>query len=758
MSYPLFKDNNRISFQLAFGLGLTSMTAQIVLLRELVTVFYGNETAYAIILASWLFWVAAGSRTAGWLPARIKNSPAVLIAALWLTFLVLPATIFFIRSVKTILDLQTGEMIGAVPMFLSSFVVLAPFTFLMGGVFTLICHYREVTTGNPDPGKIYLWESVGASVGGLAFSLVLIHWVSAAQTVFLLGAGNVAATLFLLKKKKMMRILAVVVFAATALAFALKIIDRFDGWTRRIQWRGLEVVDTTDSVYGNLTMTKLGSEYSLFENGLLSYTTRDALSSEENVHFPLLAHPDPRRVLLVGNGVGGELAEILKYPALRVDYVELDPKAIDIAKINLPGEIMGPLHDPRVAVMYTDGRLFIKTTSRRYDVVIINLSDPYTALINRYYTLEFFRELRGVLNPGGIISVSVSSSEDALNREARVFLRSIHTTLKDVFADVQSVPGEKNIFLACPRPGVITRDVGQLIGRLKERGVQTRYVREYYLFDKLRPGRLAGIDGVLKEPGVLNTDMHPVAYLYDIILWSTHFDTAFKNLFENLRGLKFYHLMGVPALVLLAGWGLRRTMPAVIIGLSIFTTGFSQIIFQLIVILAFQSLYGYAYYKASIILSSFMVGLAWGSLTGQRMIGRPLDDILRVYRLSQGGTFLYAFLLPAVFIVLKGWTASIVWAGLLASTFAFLPVIGGFLGGLQYPLATKISLGLRPGQAAVQSSSAGSLYALDVFGASVGALGTGTILIPLLGIQSVAAFAAVLNAAVFVLLLGLRQK
>ncbi len=157
--------------------------------------------------------------------------------------------------------------------------------------------------------------------------------------------------------------------------------------------------------------------------------------------------------------------------------MELDPKVIEVSKAYLPGEYLLPLEDERVRVRYADARWLVKRISWEkkeralYDVVVINLSDPYTAMINRYYTLEFFREANAILNAGGILALKVSSSENYLNEEARAFLRSVHTTLKEVFPDVKSIPGDTNIFLACNREGILTQDFQILLKRLKERRI-----------------------------------------------------------------------------------------------------------------------------------------------------------------------------------------------------------------------------------------------------------------------------------------------
>lgn len=740
----------------AFVLGFTSIIGQVLLLRELITIFYGNETAYAVILASWLFWVAAGSYAASFLVRYIKN-PAALIGALQCAvFFLLPATIIAARNIKPLMDIQTGEIIGIIPMCIFSFLLLAPLTLLLGGLFTFICHFSDQQDGAGETtlrvGSIYLWESIGATVGGLIFSFFLVHIMPAMHMAFLVAALNIAAGIFLNKERGGLFITRTVLILITVGALLSGMIGRLDQWTRARQWKGLEVVAITDSIYGNIAMTKLGWEYSLYENGLHSFSTRDDMTSEESVHFPLLEHPDPRSVLLIGNGMGGSLRQVLKHPQAQVDYVELDPKVIEVSRQYLPAEYLEPLNDDRVEVIYADARWLVKRSSKKYDVVIVNLSDPYTALINRYYSLEFFQEVHAILNPGGILALSVSSSENYLNEETREFLRAINTTLKKVFPDVKSIPGDTNIFLACTAKGVLTYDHQLLIDRLNERRIEAQYVREYYLPFKLSDDRILYIEEALKKEGALNTDMHPIAYLYDIVLWSTHFNTTFKNLVAKIQGIKFYHLLAVPLLIFLGGWGMRKVAPTSPVTLSIMTTGFSEIIFQVVVILAFQTLYGYAYYKIGLIMASFMGGLCLGTVMARRVIARCPGNIPKIYKITQLAIVLYPLLLPLVFVVFRDASTTQRLAGVLATVFATLPVIAGTIGGLQYPLATHIIHQSNANKGEGAAGTAGFLYAVDVFGATIGALVTGMFLIPLLGIYAVALLCAVINGVVFILL------
>ncbi|MDD5009684.1 MAG: hypothetical protein PHC68_14945, partial [Syntrophorhabdaceae bacterium] len=136
-----------------FAFGFASMAAQVLLMRELFVVFYGNELCAGIMLAAWLFWVSIGS-----IAARFKKYAEEVFHILLLSVpVVLPATVFFIRNIRSFLGASPGEIVGVFPMAASSFILLAPACVTFGALFALSCRLA------PDrPGKIYLVESAGA--------------------------------------------------------------------------------------------------------------------------------------------------------------------------------------------------------------------------------------------------------------------------------------------------------------------------------------------------------------------------------------------------------------------------------------------------------------------------------------------------------------------------------------------------------------------------------------------------------------------
>jgi len=182
--------------------------------------------------------------------------------------------------------------------------------------------------------------------------------------------------------------------------------------------------------------------------------------------------------------------------------------------------------------------------------------------------------------------------------------------------------------------------------------------------------------------------------------------------------------------------------------LAVCTTGFAEISFQIATILSFQVIYGFVFYKLGIIITSFMVGLALGGWYISRQMPRIKDD-LTYFRWTQVSICLYPLLLPVIFLWLSRSQSGVVfWLGSNV-IFPFLPIIAGIIGGIQFPLASKIYLAGTEKVGRV----AGLMYGVDLLGACLGSLLAAAFLVPVLGIFGACFLVALINVTVLSILL-----
>jgi spermidine synthase len=155
-------------------------------------------------------------------------------------------------------------------------------------------------------------------------------------------------------------------------------------------------------------------------------------------------------------------------------------------------------------------------------------------------------------------------------------------------------------------------------------------------------------------------------------------------------------------------------------------------------------------------MASFMIGLALGSFWAIRLLRDHTlgpEKIFYIYRHTQTGVCLYPFLLLLVFLFFQRSAAAQEQTVLLAAVYSVLPVVAGFIGGLQYPLANFLLSSQRPSQDRQFFKAAGRLYAADTWGATLGAIVTGVIFIPILGIEGVVVLCGVMNLSVLAMLM-----
>ena len=185
-------------------------------------------------------------------------------------------------------------------------------------------------------------------------------------------------------------------------------------YTGRSRFQTIEVIRNRD--YGRV----------LFLDGLVQTTERDEFYYHEMLVHPALAsHPKPERVLIIGGGDGGALREVLKHPVKSATLVEIDNQVIDACRAHFPW-LRAAFRDPRAELVIADGNVFIEKTPERFDVIIVDSSDPVgpsTVL----HQEAFYRKLKSKLRPGGAIAAQAGSlmlHQDSHARKS-LFLRRI---------------------------------------------------------------------------------------------------------------------------------------------------------------------------------------------------------------------------------------------------------------------------------------------------------------------------------------------
>jgi spermidine synthase len=742
-----------------FSLGFTTLAAQIVFLREFLVVFSGNELSLGITLFSWLLWGAFGCLVLGHFSDKVKNKLRVFSFLQYSLLFILPLTMWGIRASKGLFFVSTGEIAGYLPMLLAAIAILGPFCVITAFLFSLSASINRMLLEKKmaSVAGIYLFESFGAIAGGAFVSFLLMFFTDPVNIIFLLAFINAVNSLAVKRTSagsgpyRPDRNVMAALVAVLALAALLGGGRVFRERSLSALWRGFDVVSSRDSVYGNVTVTKNGFQRTFFENGNGLYTVPDPLTAESSTHLAMLESAGVRDILLIGGGAGGMLNEVFKYPVASVDYVEIDPLIIKMARENLEEEFTLPLGDARLNIIYSDGRSWVRSTGKKYDCVILRLGDPYTAQINRFYTREFFGQVSDVLKEKGVLAFSLTASENYIGEELKDYLSSVHRTASSVFADVLVIPGDTAYFFASKAVGVLTKDHNEIAKRKDKYKISARFINDSYLFDRMSPERIGyaekNISGV---PGArVNTDFRPLAYSYAMKFWNSQLDPSpLKSVFSavNARnaGISLVVILAsVLAAVFIKKVPAERFRKAVLVSVSV--GGGSAMSMQLLILLSFQVVYGTLYQKIGVVVTSFMAGFALGAW----IVSRKDVFSARMFRRAQ----FMAVLVPlgllwinTVFSGANGTMAYFIGSDIL---YPLAAILTGMIGGIQFPLASRMHMG----SSNDVGRSFGAVYGLDLAGAAIGALFTSILLIPAIGITGAIIAVGCLNLVMLACLL-----
>ncbi|MCM8781681.1 MAG: hypothetical protein NC828_01300 [Candidatus Omnitrophica bacterium] len=729
-------------------MGFTSLVVQTLLIREFLITFYGNELTIGLILACWIISEALGSSVASRFSDKTKSPTSIYAFLQVLISLYLPISIFLIRTAKNILTTVPGESVGIVPICISSLFIIGPLSIFDGMQFPLGCRiYSEYSKKKGQAsGKVYIFEAMGFILAGPIVTYAFLTRNSF-QIGLLIALINLISGLWLIQEttssllKKALSIFIFILISLNLYALFSNSALKIHNYSIARQWKNQNIIEYKNSLYGNLAISQRKEQYTFYSDGIpiINIPAPDIIWTEELVHFGMLSHPNPRKVLFISGGVGGPINEILKHSIDRIDYTELDPYLIKLIK-KFPNEITEKeLNNQRVHLEITDGVHFVKRAHSKYDIIFINLPLPSTLQLNRYYTKEFFNQIKTMLLPSGELILNLPGSLRYLNEELKRLNLCILLTLKEVFPYTSIIPGDNNIYISSCGPLEITPEI--FISRIKQRKIFTKTLTQSHLEYRLQTYWQEWFYQNLAKTSLVNKNYNlaPSAVFYGISYWNSLFNPYLKGFFRSLNKVNFTYLviyLIIFEIILLIIKTFFVKLKNIGIGLSIATTGFVGMSFYLIFILAYQVFFGYIYYHIALLTTSFMAGLTMGGMFITKNLERIKNDLLY---------FVIMEISIALFCI-----GSVLFLGYLNNVKEFggyyifytLSGLSGFLVGAEFPMANKLYW-----QDKTYIKTAGILYAFDLFGAFLSALLVPIISIPIFGILKTCLFLAILKIA-----------
>ncbi|MFB0525327.1 MAG: FMN-binding protein, partial [Phycisphaerae bacterium] len=778
---------------LIFSYGLFTIAAQALLFRDFLTTFEGNDISVGIFFSSWLLWVAFGAilvyRTKTFAQILLQNIEFLLLAFL-------PAFIL-----QWILIVQARELAGIEPytlwsirsMLLLSLIINAPVSTLTGVFFPIACRWvhpvRNSTTSNNMVQKrnfsngvkqegqfavshVYIVEAAGSFLGGLGATVLLGLGVSSARIFFILALILSLSALWIQLAKSKRWVWA---FLPTLILVCLiaGVDKHLSQQVRIIKWNKLlpqgRLTGSFHTAQAEYLYGVYQEQWVAVREGSTCEVLPDYESAGRIAAISLCQNPQASRILVIGSGLG-LCRQFLRLPQIEtISWAHCDSEYVQKINKFIPPELK--INDQRFHTLLGDIRSSLTEKKQYYDLVIINLPDATSSVLNRYYTLEFYRQIKEALRPNGVLAVRVAGGENIMGTELINLGASIKLTLEKVFSQPPVlVPGEDTWFIASDsenltdKPGTLRDRFAMIAGGADV--FPPPALLSVYLPDRASATleNYAGAD--LPKSMLINRDSKPLTHLYSLLL------AAKQSGAPVTRLVKYLALAGplafvVPILVyivLRAAYISRYRLLAIressiprVRGdrlapaeagdrassfdssFLIFSAGLVGIGVVIVLMYLYQTHFGSLYLYIGMISSLFMVGLTAGATV--------ISYIIK--RISHHASLLLAVIIAHALVLatIAFWPAE-QWTHLI---FAMAFVWCGVCAGCYFPLAAQqlAGFGFETGQVGSKLETA------DHIGASIGGLLTGLTLVPVLG-ASVTLFVFILLLLANVPIVALR--
>jgi spermidine synthase len=433
--------------------GMTALGAEVVWTRLFTLLLGGTTYTFSIILAVFLIGIGLGS-SAGSYAARELRRPRLALGLVQLLLVIAIAwTAWNVTSQLPYWPTNPELTIRPWFQFQIDFVRCAwavlPAACLWGASFPLAL--ASVASDGQDAGRmvgrVYAANTVGAIVGALVSSLVIIAWLGTQQAERILmalaaiGAALMLVPMFAAGSRKMQFGKMSAVWAATAAVVAI-----FFAW-------GAAPVPALLVAYGRFSAPRYFNHgdfvyvgegmnsspaVSVLSNGVVNYHNAgkvQASSEPQDMrlqrmlgHFTTLVPEHPRSVLVIGCGAGVTAGAVSISPLVeRVTIAEIEPLVPQVASKYFGEFNYNVVTNPKVHIQIDDARHFLETTSEKFDAITSDPFDPWVKGAANLYTKEFWLLAKSHLNPGGVVTVFVQLYEagtPAVKSEIATFLQA----------------------------------------------------------------------------------------------------------------------------------------------------------------------------------------------------------------------------------------------------------------------------------------------------------------------------------------------
>ncbi len=735
---------------LIFSYGLFSIAAQTLLFREFVTTFEGNDISVGIFFGSWFLWVGLGAM----LVRKAETLAEKLLKRIEFLFLAyLPAFVL-----QTILIIQARELAGIESyalwsirdILLISIIVNAPISLVTGMLFPIVCRWvgsGPIQQGGRFPvSHVYMIEAAGSFAGGIGVTILLGFGISPAR-IFLLLALILSLSVFLVRlagifvpdpqraAKLAGRLLICALSFLVPIVICLCLVRGFDesltNHIRIVKWTKLLPKNALEGSFQTAQAEYLYGSYQgqwiAVREGSVAEALPDESAAGRIAAIALCQKPDARKVLVIGSGLG-LCSGLLQLPQIeKVTWAHCDSEYVQKVNEFIPSGLK--ITDERFEPLAADVRSLLADKHESFDIVILNLPDATSSVLNRYFTLEFYRQIKESLVPNGVLAVRTAGGENIMGTELVNLGASTKQTLEKVFSKLVLAPGEDTWFIASDSESV-TGEPGILRDRFASiNGADGLFTPEgllsVYLPDRAAAAMKSYSGADLPERFLINRDSRPLTHLYSLLLAARQSGAPAARLVKHLAlagPLAF--LIPILVIVVLRLFYILKPVqqggPSGFEGsFMVFSAGAVGIGAVIILMYLYQTRFGSLYLHIGVVSSLFMAGLTVGAASVRRLLSQEKTNR------NEKLLLLVIFAHSLLFCAIAFWPGE-QWSHI---TFAIAFVLCGLCTGSYFPIAA----GQLAGSGFETGRAGGMLETADHIGAAAGGAVTSLALVPVLG-------------------------
>ena len=429
----------------AFLSGFALLALEVVWFRFLLLFVVGTTLSFAVMLAVVLAGIALGGLAGSfWLRRDPQGFRYAVIVALASG---LSCAVTYAAFPSVVAPFGMHEIGGFAAVLRVAVPLILPIAFLSGIFFTLAgaALRRAYPSAAATTGVLTFANTTGAALGAVTGGFLLLPMLGMEASFFLLALLYGVIGLVVFSRCQAPGRALYPIGAGWFLALALfpwgtmrqrHLTTTAARWTGGREWRvaGLrESLDATILYVEELVFGGAHQDYRLVTNSLSMSTTEFQARRYMKlyVYLPVAVHPGLRRALLISYGVGSTAKALTETSSLQsIDVVDISRDVLEMNAIVFPDPKESPLHDPRVRVHIEDGRYFLQTTDRTFDLITGEPPPPQVATVVNLYTREYFQRMYDRLNEGGFVTywLPLHSLSDA---SAKAIIKAF----QDVFPD-----------------------------------------------------------------------------------------------------------------------------------------------------------------------------------------------------------------------------------------------------------------------------------------------------------------------------------